>query len=122
MAETAKRFAIAGVAGCGASCVVHPLDVVRVNLQVDQSKKGGTRVYSGMFDCARKIASRGGVTSLWSGLTAGMFRQITYGMLNGALSAHRRCQAAGEQTLPCGKFLCGATAGKRVHVGSSERG
>ena len=36
--ETLQRFGIAGTAGCGATCVVHPLDVLRVNLQVTRSE------------------------------------------------------------------------------------
>ena len=77
MSETIARFGIAGVAGCGASCCVHPLDVVRINLQIDQA---GARVYKGTFDCLSQIFKKEGVSGLYAGLSAGMLRQITYGM------------------------------------------
>jgi len=61
------QFGIALVAGCGASMCVHPLDVIRVNLQVDQGS-GGTRQYKGMLNCGSTIFKRGGPTALYSGL------------------------------------------------------
>ena len=68
MSEGATRLGIALAAGCGATCCVHPLDVVRVNLQVDQA---GARVYNGTLDCMRSIARRQGIfRGLYSGITA----------------------------------------------------
>ena len=37
MSEGAIRVGVALTAGCGATLCVHPLDVVRVNLQVPQT-------------------------------------------------------------------------------------
>ena len=113
--EFAQKFGIALTAGCGASCCVHPLDVIRVNLQVDQSK-GGARVYKGMLHCATTIMNRGGPTALYSGLSAGMFRQVTYGGPRMAFYPVlvEKVLAPGETTatLPLWKkFMCGATAG-----------
>jgi solute carrier family 25 (mitochondrial oxoglutarate transporter), member 11 len=115
MTEFATQFGIALIAGCGASCCVHPLDVIRVNLQVDQSG-GGIRQYKGMLHCAATIMKRGGPTALYSGLSAGMFRQITYGGPRMAFYPVlvEKALSPGETvaTLPLWKkFLCGATAG-----------
>ena len=61
--ETLSRIGTALTAGCGATLCVHPLDVVRVNLQVD-STGVGKRVYNGTFDCIQKIAARDGAKGL----------------------------------------------------------
>lgn len=116
MVDVAKKFGIALTAGCGASCCVHPLDVIRVNLQVDASSAGGKRQYSGMLNCAQAILKRGGPTALYSGLSAGMFRQLTYGGPRMALYPILSEKVMGpnetKATLPLWKkFMCGATAG-----------
>lgn len=110
--ETISRFGIAAAAGIGATSCVHPLDVLRVNLQVDQGK-GGQQQYRGMVHCAKSVVSRGGVPALYSGLSAGFFRQITYGMPRMALYPMLADAAKSKDgTLPLWKkFACGATAG-----------
>ena len=112
MSEGATRLGIALAAGCGATCCVHPLDVVRVNLQVDQP---GARVYNGTLDCMRSIARRQGIfRGLYSGITAGIFRQITYGGPRMALypMVVQAVLPPGEENLSLpSKFACGAAAG-----------
>ena len=112
MAESATRLGIALAAGCGASCCVHPLDVARVNLQVDQT---GARVYRGTLHCIRSIVERQGVRGLYSGISAGMLRQVTYGGPRMALypALVQAATPPGEgQTLSLPKrFACGAMAG-----------
>jgi solute carrier family 25 oxoglutarate transporter 11 len=111
MSEGATRLGIALVAGCGASCCVHPLDVVRVNLQVDQA---GARVYKGTLHCMQSIAQRQGLRGLYSGISAGMLRQLTYGgprmALYPALVASALRPGENSLSLPK-KFACGAAAG-----------
>lgn len=117
MADTVKRFGIAGIAGCGATTCVHPLDVVRVNLQVDATS-GKSPVYNGTFHCIQTVARTGGIRSLYSGLTAGIFRQITYGMPRMAMypilmdfvKTKAGLKPGETLSLPL-KFLCGATSG-----------
>jgi len=116
MSETIARFGIAGVAGCGASCCVHPLDVVRINLQIDQA---GARVYKGTFDCLSQIFKKEGVSGLYAGLSAGMLRQITYGMPRMAFVPilYDQVRDPSEVTLPLYKKLfCGAVAGGTASV------
>lgn len=104
------QFGMAGVAGCGATCFVHPLDVIKVNLQVDTSGKGPVSV-------AQTIFRQSGIRGLYAGLSAGIFRQITYGMPRMALYpivVEKVKSLNGSQTgdMPLWqKFFCGATAG-----------
>jgi solute carrier family 25 oxoglutarate transporter 11 len=113
--DVATKFGIGITAGCGASCCVHPLDVVRVNLQVDAAG-GSKRQYSGMWNCASTILKRGGPSALYSGLSAGMFRQITYGGPRMALYPIFTQKMMGPNetmaNLPLWKkFMCGGSAG-----------
>ena len=116
MSETLARFGIAGVAGCGASCCVHPLDVVRINLQIDQA---GARVYKGTFHCFSHIYRNEGLQGLYAGLSAGMLRQVTYGMPRMAFVPilYEKVRAPHEVNLPLYKKLfCGALAGGTASI------
>jgi solute carrier family 25 oxoglutarate transporter 11 len=54
---------------------VHPLDVIRVNMQVDAG------LYRNSLHCATTLVKAGGVVNgLYAGISAGIFRQILYGM------------------------------------------
>jgi solute carrier family 25 oxoglutarate transporter 11 len=66
-------------AGMGAATFCHPLDTIRVQMQVD-SEGGAKRQYKGSFDATQKIVSREGVRrGLYAGLSAAFLRQWTYG-------------------------------------------
>ena len=69
------RLVIGAPGGTGAACVCHPLDVVRVQLQVSR----GVSV--------PEVLRRTGVPGLWSGLSAAILRQWTYGALRMGLFA-----------------------------------
>lgn len=73
------RFLFGGAAGCGASMCVHPLDVVRIQMQVD-AEGGSKRIYRNTGHAFITIFKRGGFSSIYAGISAGMLRQITYGM------------------------------------------
>jgi len=76
----ATRFLLGGVAGCSATCFVHPLDVTRVQMQLD-AEGGGKRLYKGMGDCVTQLYKRDGIVrGLYAGLSAGILRQVAYGM------------------------------------------
>eukprot|EP00729_Bicosta_minor_P010190 gene10190-12289_t len=75
----AARFGFAGLAGTSATLFVHPLDVVRVTMQVDGA--GGAGMYRNALHCGTDIAKTNGVVrGLYAGLSAGIFRQVVYGM------------------------------------------
>jgi solute carrier family 25 (mitochondrial oxoglutarate transporter), member 11 len=104
------QFGMSGVAGCGATCFVHPLDVLKVNLQVDTTGRGPLNV-------AKTIFQQSGIRGLYAGLSAGIFRQITYGMPRMALypivveKVNVFTGSKGGDMPLYQKFFCGATAG-----------
>jgi len=69
----AKPFILGGIAGCGATLCVHPLDVIRVQIQIDSGK-------ASIGSVTKHILAEKGPTGLYAGLTAGVFRQLTYGL------------------------------------------
>ena len=73
------RFLLGGAAGCGASACVHPLDVCRIQMQVD-AEGGGVRMYKSTSHCLMTLVRRGGVSTIYAGISAGMLRQVSYGM------------------------------------------
>ena len=73
------RMVIAACAGMGAATCCHPLDVIRVHMQLD-SEGGGARQYKGTVDAGKQIFQRSGLSKgLYAGLTAAYLRQWTYG-------------------------------------------
>ena len=73
------RVAFALSAGCGATLCVHPLDVTRVQMQLD-AEGGAKRRFTSALHCAKHILRTEGVTAgLYAGISAGIFRQCTYG-------------------------------------------
>lgn len=71
------RMGLSAVAGIGASCFCHPLDVIRVQMQID-SEGGAKRQFSGTLDAGQQIFKRGGISGLYAGLSAAWLRQLTY--------------------------------------------
>ncbi|KAG8297971.1 hypothetical protein J6590_025188 [Homalodisca vitripennis] len=49
-------------------CIMHPLDLVKTRLQMQNSKPGDPNHYSGVFDCMRKMQRTEGFFSLWKGI------------------------------------------------------
>jgi len=71
MAETIKPFFCGGFSACFASAVIHPIDLIKVRLQI--SPEGG------IVSIAKGIIAQDGVKGLYSGLSASLTRQATYG-------------------------------------------
>lgn len=69
--DPVKEF-LAG--GFGGSCLVlvgHPLDTIKVRLQtMPDVKPGQAPLYTGTFDCARKIVAHEGFSGLYKGMAA----------------------------------------------------
>ncbi|KAH8379858.1 hypothetical protein KR009_007666, partial [Drosophila setifemur] len=66
------KYINGGLAGMGATCIVHPLDLVKTRMQV------GTGEYKSAFDCIGKVLKSEGILAFYGGLTAGLMRQATY--------------------------------------------
>jgi solute carrier family 25 oxoglutarate transporter 11 len=72
------NFVSGGFAGCCATLLVQPMDVIKIRLLMDGA--GGTaKKYSGFLDAVRQTVAENGVGGLWAGSAAGMLRQATYG-------------------------------------------
>ncbi|KAK9818685.1 hypothetical protein WJX74_006010 [Apatococcus lobatus] len=65
-----KPFLNGGLSGMGATCIIQPIDMVKVRLQI------GTE--TNPMAVARNIVQESGVGGLYRGLGAGLLRQATY--------------------------------------------
>lgn len=54
-----------------ATCVVHPMDVIKNRMQMQKGK-------ASISETIRSIYNKEGITTFYSGLTAGLVRQATY--------------------------------------------
>jgi solute carrier family 25 oxoglutarate transporter 11 len=73
------RMVLGALGGMGASSVCHPLDVVRVQMQVSGGA-GGAAAYKNPLDAAVQIVKRKGFFGgLYTGIDAAYLRQWTYG-------------------------------------------
>ncbi|KAH8322321.1 hypothetical protein KR059_012631 [Drosophila kikkawai] len=61
-----------GLAGMMATCIVQPLDLVKVRMQLAVGEHKNT------VDCFTRVIKAEGFTALYSGLTASLMRQATY--------------------------------------------
>jgi len=68
-----KPFIVGGTAGCMATCCVQPIDMVKVRIQLGAASTNPVVV-------AKDIIAAEGVGALYHGLSAGILRQLTYGM------------------------------------------
>lgn len=108
------RMTVSAFAGMGAATVCHPIDVVRVQMQLFERR--------GTVDALRSIVGNGGVVALYDGLSAAYLRQWTYGscrlgIFSFLVERWRQQQATmmesgGTQPVPLGvKLWFGALSG-----------
>lgn len=64
-------FYLGGVAACIAACFTHPLDVTKTRMQTAKTRQGLIGSFLG-------AAKSEGLTSLYTGLSASLLRQMTY--------------------------------------------
>ena len=64
-------FWLGGAAACVAACFTHPLDVTKTRMQTAKARQG---LVSSFLGAARSE----GLTSVYTGLTASLLRQMTY--------------------------------------------
>lgn len=67
------RWYFGGAASAMAACVTHPLDLLKVHLQTAKSSKEFN-----LLRRTKKIIQVQGFSALYNGLTASLFRQLTY--------------------------------------------
>ncbi|CAG9986534.1 unnamed protein product [Clonostachys byssicola] len=73
-----KPFIVGGVSGLVATTCIHPIDVVKVRLQLS-GQGARSSLQLGAFETMRGIVSNGKVWDLYQGISAGYLRQIVYG-------------------------------------------
>jgi len=69
-------FWFGGTASCFATLFTHPLDLIKVRLQM----QGNTGVRLNMLSMFRHVAKTDGLMGLYRGLSAAQLRQLTYSM------------------------------------------
>jgi solute carrier family 25 (adenine nucleotide translocator) protein 4/5/6/31 len=73
----ATNMASGGLAGAGSLLIVYPLDFARTRLAADLGS-GGTREFTGLIDCIKKVATRGGPIALYQGFGVSVQGIIVY--------------------------------------------
>lgn len=78
IAVALQPFVSGGVAACFASTAIHPIDLIKVRLQL-QATVVDSAAPRGFFPIAKTMLQNEGVASLYSGLSAALLRQAIYG-------------------------------------------
>ncbi|XP_043820129.1 mitochondrial dicarboxylate carrier-like [Dromiciops gliroides] len=73
------RWYFGGLASAGATCLTHPLDLIKVHLQTQHKANIG---FAGM---AVRVISVSGFMALYSGISASLCRQLTYSVTRFAI-------------------------------------
>ena len=74
-----RPFLIGGLSGMAATCVVQPIDTVKVRIQIlGENKAKGAEVSTNPLTVGRKILANEGVGALYKGLDSALVRQATY--------------------------------------------
>lgn len=105
--QRVARWYFGGCASAGAACCTHPLDLLKVHLQTQQTARRG--VLSGVVT----LVKHEGLLALYSGLTASILRQLTYSTTRFAVyevAKQKLCPSGGQ--LPFyQKVMIAATGG-----------
>jgi solute carrier family 25 (mitochondrial oxoglutarate transporter), member 11 len=74
-----RPFVIGGLSGMVATCIIQPIDTVKVRIQIGgENRIAGQVTNTNPLSVGRKILAEEGVGALYKGLDAGMVRQATY--------------------------------------------
>jgi solute carrier family 25 oxoglutarate transporter 11 len=108
MAETVKPYFCGGFSACFASLCVHPIDLVKVRLQILPGKNS-------IMGVGGKILAEEGPKGLYAGLSASLTRQATYGTarigLHSAFSKELQDRNGGKAIPLWQKFLSSFCSG-----------
>ena len=72
-----SRFVIGGAAGMCASSIMHPLDLIKVRMQMS-GVAGVKKEHKSVFHAFINVTRNEGLLALYDGLTATLFRQASY--------------------------------------------
>lgn len=110
--KAARPFLIGGLSSSTATCCIQPLDMVKVQIQLQE----GGNVVRNPVVMAKNIIAKDGFLSLYNGLSAGILRQMTYGLTRlgifRTLTARVTPQGGTAADIPfMTKLACSLTAG-----------
>jgi solute carrier family 25 oxoglutarate transporter 11 len=77
MDDTFRKFLFGGLSGCGATLIVQPLDLIKTRLQLS-GEGGGAKVHKSTLHAISSVVRAEGLGNLYNGLSAALFRQVTY--------------------------------------------
>ncbi|KAI6213713.1 hypothetical protein M3Y94_00183800 [Aphelenchoides besseyi] len=92
--ERVGRWYFGGVAGACAACCTHPLDLMKVHLQTQQTGK------LTLPSLAAKIYKSDGIGGFYNGLTASVLRQMTYSLTRFACYETVKNQMPTDKAMP----------------------
>jgi len=72
----ARPFLVGGLSSSTATCCIQPIDMVKVQIQLQE----GGNVIRNPIAMATQLIKKDGFFSLYRGLSAGLLRQMTYGL------------------------------------------
>lgn len=75
-----RPFFIGGFSACCATCCVQPIDMVKVQIQLQEGGAKGGTVIRNPVTMAGHLVKQNGPLFLYKGLSAGIMRQLTYGL------------------------------------------
>ncbi|KAJ5776659.1 uncharacterized protein N7511_001670 [Penicillium nucicola] len=101
-----------GSASCMAVLVSHPLDLLKVRMQMEP---GGVK--AGTFASCARIVREEGLLALYNGLSAGFMRQLTYGSVRIGLYETLKDEARAN-SIPVSPPVLGLLAGISGFVGA----
>ncbi|KAG7243105.1 hypothetical protein INR49_016480, partial [Caranx melampygus] len=113
----AVKIFSAGTAGCVADLVTFPLDTAKVRLQIQGESKsalGGQKArYRGVFGTLLTMVKTEGPRSLYSGLVAGLHRQMSFASVRiGMYDTIKQIYSRGSENTGIGiRLLAGSTTG-----------
>lgn len=113
----AVKFVGAGTAACIADLITFPLDTAKVRLQIQGESKlavaAKTAQYRGVFGTMATMVKTEGPTSLYSGLVAGLQRQMSFASVRiGLYDTVKQFYTKGSEHAGIGsRLLAGCTTG-----------
>ncbi|XP_053617116.1 putative tricarboxylate transport protein, mitochondrial [Plodia interpunctella] len=107
----AKGVVAGGITGGIEICITFPTEYVKTQLQLDE--KGGTRKYTGIWDCVTKTVKGHGFFGLYRGLSVLLYGSIPKSAVRfGVFEQAKEFMVQADGTLStAGKLGCGLAAG-----------
>jgi len=110
--QTAKPFVTGSLAGMAATSAIQPIDMVKVRIQL----LAGTADAAGPFTVASNMLKTEGVTGFYTGLSAGLTRQVLYtgarlGLFDKFTDLIKANKEPGEKLNFAENAVCGLSAG-----------